>query len=373
MFMRYADVSAALRHPQLRVSKVLEPAVRMPKVLQPVVRPSVRLFSRMMVLSDPPDHTRLRSLASRAFTPRSVEGMQPRIEAIADELLSAFDPSGPVDLMESYANQLPVMVIAEMLGAKVKNRRQFKRWSDDFLLLISGSGRPPAQIALRSSVSMYFLQRFLRRLIRERRANPSGNILDNLIAAEEGGDVLTEQELVSNTTLLLIAGHVTTTNLIGSGLLSLLQNPEQMELLRERPELMPFAVEEFLRFESPLQFTARVAGEDLEVNGHPVESGRMVVLGLGIANRDPEQFPHPDELDITREPNRHLAFAGGAHFCLGAALARMEGQIAIQAVLRRFPGMRLSEGPVVWGKTGTLRGLERLTVWLRDGPVAAIP
>jgi len=290
--------------------------------------------------------------------------MRARIREIADELLGRLKGPGPVDLIDTYANWLPIQVIAEMLGAELEDRRAIKVWSDDFALLISASTRPALVVAARGARGVYCLQRTMRRLVRRKRANPGNSLLDALIAAEESGDVLTEQELVSNALLLLAAGHITTTNLIGNGLLALLQHPEQLHLLRENPNLMPQAVEELLRFESPLQFTGRVAGRDTEINGHSIKAGQTLVLGLGSANRDPEQFPHPDRLDIQRTENRHLAFAGGAHFCLGAALARLEGQIALDALLSRFPKLRLADPRAEWRNAGVVRGLKRLPVYL---------
>jgi pimeloyl-[acyl-carrier protein] synthase len=361
---RYADVATALKHPGLRMSDLLGPVMSMPKALQPVVRPAARTISRMMLFTDPPDHTRLRGLANRAFTPRAVEAMRARVEEIAEGLLDDLRPAGPVDLMGGFANWLPVIVIAEMLGTAVDDLRKFKRWSDDFALLVSSSGQPAPVIASRGAWAVYCLQKYLRRLVRERRAKPGNNLLDAMIAAEESGDVLTEQELVSNALLLLVAGHITTTHLIGSGVLALLQHPDQLELVRARPELMPSAVEEILRYESPLQFTGRFTPDAVEVNGHRIPAGCAVALCLGSANHDPEQFAEPERLDITRPDNRHLAFAAGAHFCLGAALARLEGQVAIGAVLRRFPKLRLASERIEWRKAGAQRGLKRLMVTL---------
>jgi cytochrome P450 len=361
---RFADVAAALKHPGLRMSDLLGPVMNTPKPLQPVVRPAARTISRMMLFTDPPDHTRLRGLANRAFTPRAVEAMRARVGEIAEGLLDDLRPSGPVDLMGGFANWLPVIVIAEMLGTAVSDLRRFKRWSDDFALLISSSGQPAPVIAFRGAWSVYCLQRYLRRLVRQRRARPGNNLLDAMIAAEEGGDALTEQELVSNALLLLVAGHITTTHLIGSGVLALLQHPDQLALLREEPALLPSAVEEILRYESPLQFTGRFAADEVVVNGHRIPAGSAVALCLGSANHDPDQFAEPERLDITRTENRHLAFAAGAHFCLGAALARLEGQVAIGAVLRRFPELRLAGERIEWRKAGVQRGLKRLAVHL---------
>jgi pimeloyl-[acyl-carrier protein] synthase len=349
---RYADASAALKHPLLSSREVLEPVMSMPRPLKPVVRPAARILMRIMLFTDEPDHTRLRGLANRAFTPRVVEGMRTRIQAIANRLLDELDAGGSVDLIGGYANWLPVIVIAEMLGAPPADRRRIKAWSDDFALLISSSSRPALEVALRGARSSLQLQRYLRRLVRQRRANPGDTLLDGLIAAEESGDALTQEELIANAILLLVAGHISTTHLIGNGLLALLRHPAQLELLRQEPPLLPGAVEEFLRYESPFQWTGRVAVQDLELNGHPVRAGTAVAIGLGAANRDPAQFADP-------------AFGAGVHFCLGAALARLEGQIGIGTVLDRFPDLRLAATRMEWRNTGVIRGLERLPVFLR--------
>jgi cytochrome P450 len=364
---RYADVAAALKHPQLSSREVLAPAMNMPKTLRPVVRPAVRILTRIMLFTDPPEHARLRALANRAFTPRAVEGLRGRVQEIADDLLDQVPASGPVDLIAAYANWLPIIVIAELLGAPVGDRRRIKRWSDDWALLISSSSRPAAEVALRGVFSGLCLQRYLRGLIRRRRARPGNTVLDALIAAEESGDVLTQDELVANAILLLVAGHITTTNLIGNGLLALLRHPEELRALREAPELLPGAVEELLRYDSPIQFSGRVALADLELNGYPIRARQTLALSIGAANRDPAQFPDPDRLDLRRAENRHLAFGAGAHFCLGAALARLEGQIGIGTVLRRFPDLRLATNEVEWRAIGALRGLKRLPV-LRARP-----
>lgn len=363
---RFAEATAALKHPSLSTERIFAFAMRTPPLLRPAVRPVERVIARMMLFVDGPPHARLRGLANRAFTPRAVEGMRPQIEALADRLLDELaGQSGPVDLIEGYANWLPVLVIADILGADTRDRRRIKRWSDDWALLLSGSTRPAGEVALRGAISGFMLQRYLKALVRRKQSRPGNSLLDELIAAVENGSGFSAEEVVSNALLLLVAGHITTTNLIGNGLLALLRNPDQLKLLRGDPELLPSAVEEFLRYETPLQFTGRIATEDLELNGHPIRAGTAVAIGLGAANRDPEQFPDPDQLDIRRPDNRQLAFGAGVHFCLGAALARLEGQIGIGTVLRRFPGLRLAEEHPPWRNAGTLRGLERLPVLLR--------
>jgi cytochrome P450 len=318
-----------------------------------------------MLFSDPPDHTRLRGLANKAFTPRVIEGMRTRIQEIVDELLAPLDRPGEVDLVREFTGIFPVTVIAEMLGVHVRDRARFKVWSDDLALFIGGTTLPLPVVLGRAARGMLGLQRYFRGLVRERRGNPGQDLLGALIAAEERGDQLTEDELLANASLILAAGHETTTNLIGNGILTLLRHPDQLQLLREEPDLIESAVEELLRFESPVQWTGRVALEDLEINDLQVPQGQRLAMGLGAANRDPTQFPEPDRLDLRRAENRHVAFGHGIHFCLGAALARMEGQIAIGTLVRRFPGLRLGSGPIRWQENFTLRGLKSLPLVLR--------
>jgi cytochrome P450 len=364
VLFRYAEVSAAMRHPQLSARAVLGAAMNMPKPLQPMLRPATRILSRVMLFTDPPEHARLRALANRAFTPRTVEGLRSRIQEIADDLLDRLRGSGPVDLIGAYANWLPIVVIAELLGAPTSDRRRIKVWSDDWALLISASTRPQWEVAVRGALSGYCLRRYLGGLIRRRRARPGTSLLDDLIAAEESGDKLSHDELIANAILLLVAGHITTTNLIGNGMLALLQHPEQRRALQDDPSLLPGAIEEFLRYDSPIQFSGRLALSELELNGYPIPAGTAVAIGLGSANRDPRQYEDPDRLNIRRTENRHLAFGAGMHFCLGAALARLEGQIGIGTLLRRFPELQLATSEVEWRQTGVLRGLKRLPVHL---------
>jgi cytochrome P450 len=362
---RYADVAAALKHPLLSNRRVAETGLPLPGYLQWAMRPVTRILSRGMLFSDPPDHTRLRSLANRAFTPRVVEGMRSRIQQIADDLLDAVAGHRPVDLIESYAAWLPVIVIAEMLGADVRDRDRFRLWSDDAVSFVGGSTHPDGVVLLRAARGMFSLRRYFGKLVRRRRKDgPGDDLLGALIDAEERGDALTEDELLANAVLLLAAGHETTTSLIGNGLLALLRHPEQTALLRREPDLIGSAVEEFLRFDSPVQWSARVALEEVEIGGCRIPAGRSVTLGIGAANRDPDQFPDPDRLDLRRAENRHLAFGQGIHFCLGAALARLEGQVAINTLLLRFPHMQLADERPQWRDNFTLRGLKSLWVSL---------
>ena len=318
---------------------------------------------RSMLSSDPPDHTRLRTLVNKAFTPRVVESLRPQLEAIVDEALTTAARQGGLELIDELAYPLPVTVIADMLGVPPHDWPRFRQWSS---ALVAGldpvpvfeAERTAAFLAAREALSGY-----LKGVVAERRRDMRDDLISRLIAVEEQGDVLSEQELITMLNLLLVAGHETTVNLLGNGLLALLRNPEQLALLRERPELIEGAVEELLRWDSPVQLTGRVALTELELDGHEVRPGEMLLILLGAANRDPEQFQDPDRLDLARSPNQHFAFGRGIHFCLGAPLARLEARIAIRELVSRFPGLRLAGEPVRSERV-TLRGLRRLPLAL---------
>lgn len=314
-----------------------------------------------MLFLDAPDHTRLRSLVTKAFTPRAVESMAPRIEAIAAELLDAVEGQTTFDLIAAYAGPLPVIVIAEMLGVDPADRDDFKRWSDigvmGFNPLISEE-----QLALVMQSSEEF-NAYLRDAVAARRKDPRDDLMSSLIAAEEAGDQLNDAEIVSMCSLLLAAGNVTTTDLIGNGVLTLLRHPDQLDLLRGRPELMKNAVEEMLRYESPVVQTGRIALEDgVSVGGCPIAKGESLLTSLAAANHDPAVYPDPHRFDIEREDVHHHSFGGGVHYCLGAPLARLEAQIAIGALLRRYPVLRLADEPIEWRMLPAFRGVTKL--WL---------
>jgi cytochrome P450 len=314
-----------------------------------------------MLTSDPPEHTRLRGLVSKAFTPRRVEELRPRIQEIVDGTLDEAQRKGGMDVIWDLGYPLPVIVIAEMLGVAIERRDDFKRWSDDVVATLGGPlvADETLQRALKSSQEM---AEYFRSVISERRKEPRDDLLSALIAAEERGDVLSEEELLATCVLLLAAGNETTTNLIGNGMLALLRNPEQLERLRANPDLIEPAIEELLRYDGPVHGTGRVALETMEIGGQEVEEGRIVFTLIAAANRDPAQFPDPDRLDVGRDPNPHVAFGMGIHYCLGAPLARAEGQIAFRSLLERFATIQLGGGDVEWGGTFILRGLKRLPV-----------
>jgi cytochrome P450 PksS len=329
----------------------------------------VRPLLRNMLDVDAPDHTRLRGLVHKGFTPRLVERMRERVQALCDRQLNRAHGRSRVDLIRDYAQPVPTTIIAEMLGVPVGDRHRFQRWSE--ALLVAGASRWGI---FRAIPHVWLFLRYVRRLIRARRAQARDDLVSALVRAEEAGQRLSEDELVAMIVLLLVAGHETTVNLIGSGTLALLQHPEQMERLRRDPGLMPSAVEELLRFTSPVETaTERYARQEMTIAEVTIPSGGMVVAVLASANRDERQFATPDRLDVTRAPNRHLAFGLGAHFCLGAALARMEGQIALATLLRRAPGLRLAVDPgaLRWRPGLVLRGLKALPVAF-DGPRSSV-
>ncbi|HEU5194031.1 MAG TPA: cytochrome P450 [Methylomirabilota bacterium] len=318
---------------------------------------------RSMLFRDPPDHTRLRALVSKAFTPRMVETMRDHIQEIVDRLLDRVQAAGRMDVIEDLAYPLPVTVICEMLGVPVDDHASIRGWSADIARSLDAIGLPSDQgIVERGRKARRALAEYFRRLVPERRARPQQDLLSGLIVAEEQGDKLSSDEVIAMCLLLFIAGHETTVNLIGNGTLALLRHPEQLRKLRAEPGLIGNAVEELLRYDSPVQRTARITNTEAEVAGQPMPKGTMVITALGAANRDPAQFADPDVLDVTRKDPRHISFGFGIHFCLGAPLARVEGQVALGTLLRRLPKLALAETNLEWRESSVLRGLKRLNV-----------
>jgi cytochrome P450 len=317
---------------------------------------------RSMLFRDPPDHTRLRALVSKAFTPRVIEQMRDHIQGIVDRLLARVEPIGSMDVIADLAYPLPVTVICEMLGVPLADHESIRGWSADIARSLDAIGLPSdADIVERGRVGRRALGDYFRRLVPVRRADPQNDLLTGLIAAEEQGDKLSEGEVIAMCVLLFIAGHETTVNLIGNGLLALFRNPDQLKLLSENPSLIANAIEEFLRYDSSVQLTGRVALEDVELADVEIGKGEGVLALLGAANRDPAVYPEPDRLDITRRNIRSLSFGGGIHFCLGAQLARIEAEIAIATLLRRLPGLSLDDPDRPdWRQTFVLRGLKKL-------------
>jgi pimeloyl-[acyl-carrier protein] synthase len=322
------------------------------------MNPIAQVMVRQMLFLDAPDHTRLRGLASVTFTPSRVERLRAHIQEIIDGLLDRVASAGRADLIADVAEPMPAIVTAELMGVPVADHDQLKSWSADFAEMLGNFQHNPDPIprVLRSVEEM---TAYFRSAIREQ---PHDGLIHALMTAEVEGSRLTEEEVIANVIVTMVGGQETTTNLIGNGVLSLLRNPDQLRKLREDFSLIPSAVEELLRYESPSQHTARLARTDVEMGGKQIRKRQAVIAVIGAANRDPERFPDPDRLDITRQDNRHVAFGWAAHFCFGATLARLEGQIAFETILRRLPNLALEPQPLVWRNNLGLRGLAALPV-----------
>jgi cytochrome P450 len=325
--------------------------------------PIASVMVRQMLFLDPPEHTRVRHLAAAAFTPRRVEKMRSRIFKIAEELIEAAAAKGEMDVLEDLANPLPARVTAEIFGVPVEDYRRLKSWSENFAEMLGNFQHNPGRAAgvLRSVEAM---TAYFREAVRRQATEPREGLVNALATAEVGGDHLSEDEVVANIIVTMVGGMETTTNLIGNGMLSLLRHPVEMERLREDPALMPSAIEELLRYESPSQHTARLAPDDVELGGRTIKRNQAVIAVMGAANRDPDRFSDPDRLDLERRDNRHVAFAWAGHFCFGAPLARIEGEAALTTLLHHFPKLRLAPGPISWRPNLGLRGLTALRVEL---------
>jgi cytochrome P450 PksS len=357
LISRYDDVVAALKDERF-VKDKLNALTPGQVARQPWV-PAMAITRNMLDL-DPPNHTRLRGLVNKVFTPRLVEQLRPRIEALTAGLLDAVQVRGRMDLIRDYALPVPTTIIAEMLGVPAEDRHKFHRWSSAILSSTSSGWG-----TLQAIPSVWLFLRYLRKLIRVRRSVPRDDLLSALIQVEEAGVQLSEEELLAMVFLLLVAGHETTVNLIGNGTLALLEHPDQMARLQDDPGVIRPAIEELLRYYSPVETaTERYAREDVTVAGVTIPQGSLVFTVLASANRDEQQFADPDRLDLLREPNRHVAFGQGIHFCLGAPLARLEGQIAISTLVRRLPELRLAVPPnaLRWRGGLVLRGLKKMPV-----------
>ncbi len=358
IYTRYPDVDSILMDPRFSAdrTKARNRFAQMVQQQQEEFGPFSR--AQTMLSSDPPAHTRLRKLVSKAFTPRAVENLRPRIQEIVDNLLDGLEGQGGFDLVDSIAYPLPVIVIAEMLGVPPEDRAQFKKWSDDVVATLGGPFTPK-DVFQRARQSIEEMATYISHVIADRRAHPREDLISGLIAAEEEGQVLSEEEIFATTILLLVAGNETTTNLIGNCVVALLRNPDQLEYLRADLSRMPAAVEELLRFAGPVQATARVAKEDIDLGGQVVKEGQVAFAFLAAANRDPAKFAEPDRLDLSRNPQDHLSFGDGIHFCLGAPLARAEAQITLRALLERYPHIEFAGDPT-WGGTFIIRGVKHL-------------
>jgi cytochrome P450 len=360
---RYDDVSAVLRDPRFsaldrnnRNYAQFRKRLEQTGVLQPGEQES---FS--MLRSDPPEHTRLRTLVNKAFTPRAIDQWRGRIVNIVDELLEQAAKQGRIELVRDFAAPVPMLVIAEMLGVPGEDRDQFKAWSTDVVRTLGFATIEDMHAWKRASRE---LRAYLAGVAAERRATPRGDLISAMVQAEEAGERLSEEDLLATCELLLVAGNETTTNLISNSLAALLRHPQQLQAVRDDPALLELGIDELLRYDSPVQATSRIALEDLDICGRRAARGEELLLLLGSANRDPLAFDEPDRLDLARGDTRHLAFSQGIHFCLGAQLARLEARIAIGALVERFPSMRLADSPIEWGGNVILRGPSRLVLEL---------
>lgn len=323
---------------------------------------SVRSMYRSLLTLDPPDHTRLRSLVQRAFTPRLVEQMRDDVQAVTDDLLDRAASGGRIDLIRDFAFPLPLTVMEDLLGIPTSDRPKFAPWAKRIALAAASISMTDQVVALRGAA---FFKTYLRSVIAQRRREPGDDLITALIRAEEEGDKLTEEEIISMVLLLLVAGYETTVHLISNGVLTLLAHPEQRHMIESSPALWDSAIEEILRFTSPVQFsTPRIANEDVTIGTVTIPRGALAAASLGSANHDESQFRDAETFDVTRDPNRHLAFGLGSHFCLGAPLARLEGRVALATLFRRFPRVRLTQplDSLRWKKSLAARGVEALPV-----------
>jgi cytochrome P450 len=366
VFSRHADVVAALREPTMSAERARLGDVEIPEAVRELVAPAMRAFMRQMLFLDPPDHTRLRSLVNKAFTPRAVEAMRQQVAEIVEGLLDAIVAGGATaDMIADFAYPLPVVVIAQMMGVPRADHAQFTEWTAELGALIGGNALT-AERAPQALSAVLQMMAYFRQIIAEHRAHPRDDLLQALLDAEDRGDVLSEDELLGNCMLLLAAGHGTTTHLIGNGLVALFRHPDQWARLVEQPELAASAVTEILRYDGTVQMTSRVARQPVTIGGQRIEAGERIIPVLAAANRDPAQFPEPDRLDLTRRENRHVAFGHGIHYCVGAPLAQVEGQVALAAIARRLPRLRpaTSLDELAWIESVTFRGLAALPVAL---------
>lgn len=361
---RYDDAVAVLRDHRRFVKDVRNTMTPAERDALPDEPSLLSLLSRHMLNADGAEHARLRALVNKAFTTRMVEQLQGQIESVAYKLLAAVQRKGATDLIEAFAFPLPIIVIAELLGVPARDRNRFRAWSNALVTPTPDSARNAQKLA-KSRQSMEDFINYLRAIFAARRAQPRDDLISSLLAAEEAGDVLSEDELFSMILLLIVVGHETSVNLIGNGTLALLQHSETWHQLRDTPTLLPSAIEEMLRYDCPVERAPmRYAAEDVELAGVTIRRGDAVSVVLGSANRDPAQFAAPDTFDITRNPNRHLAFGHGVHYCLGAALARLEGRIAIQTLMDQMPDLHLAipANQLRWRTHPIMRGLQRLPV-----------
>lgn len=359
----HAECSSIAKDPRLSAKRAQQMLLPLPRSRQSEFSELARMMGLWLIFMDPPEHTRLRKLLNKGFSPAAVEGLRPQVESIVDEMLKTLKHGSEVELMREFANPMPVRIISELMGVPYEQHEAFANWSRA-IAVFRGSPDRTVEQARAAQDALIALTEFFRKTVAERRRNKGTDLISLLIDIEEEGEVLTEEELYAQCIALLFAGHETTRNLIGNGMYTLLKNPQATAELRENPELIRSAVEELLRYESPVQFTARVLKEELEVCGRTIPKGWTILCMLGAANRDPKRFKDPYDLDLKRLNNQHLAFSAGPHACIGAQLARLEGQIALLNLVQRFPDMKLTGPRPEWASTFGFRGLKNLQLIL---------
>ena len=360
---RYTDTANVLRDWKhfSSVGKSSRFLSQLPEPLRKEIQPFEENFTTGLISSDPPQHERLRRLVQKAFAPALIADMRTHIQSIVDDLLDTIREKGRMDVINDYAYWLPSTVIAKMLGVPLQMRSQFNQWVDVINTFL-GSRRPDPDDGRKAQAKLLELLDYFRRLLSERRRHPQDDLVSRLAAAEDGGDRFSEAEILATCQTLLTAGYETTMGLIGNGLLCLMRNPDQLEKLKANPSLIKNAIEEFVRYESPVQRMLRVAAEDIDLDGKQIRQGQLVAAMIGAANRDPAQFSDPDRLDIARRDNNHIAFGNGIHHCLGAPLARLEGEIAINTLLSRCPDLQCTEETPVWRENIMIRNLKSFPV-----------
>jgi cytochrome P450 len=358
---RHADCSSIIRDPRLSARRTGSLLLALPTDRQAEFTELARMLGLWMLFFDAPEHSRLRKLMNKGFSSALAEALRPQIEAIVDRMLEPLRHASEVDILREVAYPLPVRIIAEMLGVPETLHEHFIRWSEAIAIFM-GNPRRTVEQTQTAHEAVVALTEFFRGAVADRRRQKGCDLISLLLNIEEDGEVLTEEELYAQCVMLLFGGHETTRNLIGNGMYTLLRHPEEMSELQENPELIRTAVEELLRYESPVQYTGRVAKQEMEVCGVRVRQGEAILFMLGAANRDPQQFKDPDRLNVRRLNNPHLAFGAGAHFCIGNQLARLEGQIAILRMVQQFPRMRLAAPRPEWALNYSFRGLKALPV-----------
>jgi len=362
LLTEYADVASALRDPRFSVRRAGGWANSSGPEAMTELRAFKRIFSRSLLFVDAPRHTRLRQVMNAGFKPASLQSLAPQIHTLVDRLLDKVTAAGTetrFDFMSEFARPLPALVIAAMLGIDGADRAEFVAWSDDIADFI-GIPTPTIEIARRAQTSLIAMNEYFRGLLPQRRLQPGDDLISQLILAEASGGIITTKELLAQCCTLLFAGHETTRNLLGNGMLALLQHPQQWQKLQRNPALLPSALKELLRFDSPVQYTGRRLKVDVEMHGQLMKKGDLVIPLIGAANRDPAKFTAPDTLDISRNQGTHLSFGYGPHVCIGATLTYMEAEIALRSVMRRLPELQLVGDTPSWGHNAVYRSLNAL-------------